>query len=89
MSTDIKEDFLEVDQNIPGQNYVCLSFVSPEKILKEKEVFFNTSFGVQGGGFIIIETKLNFVEHFIKLTFFIEIIKKFRLEKLIKCLLIL
>ena len=51
--------------------------------------FFNTSFGVQGGGFIIIETKLNFVEHFIKLTFFIEIIKKFRLEKLIKCLLIL
>ena len=44
MSTDIKEDFLEVDQNIPGQNYVCLSFVSPEKILKEKEVFFNTSF---------------------------------------------
>ena len=27
----IKEDFLEVDQPIPGQNYVCLSFVSPEK----------------------------------------------------------
>lgn len=41
---DIKEDFLEVDQKIPGQNYVCLSFVSPEKVLKEKEVFFVTKF---------------------------------------------
>ena len=41
---DIKEDFLEVDTKIPGQNYVCLSFVSPEKILKEKEVFFVTKF---------------------------------------------
>jgi hypothetical protein len=28
----IKEDFLEVDPKIPGQNFVCLSFVSPEKI---------------------------------------------------------
>jgi len=44
MSTEIKEDYLEVDQNIPGQNYVCLSFVSPEKLLKNKEVFFSTSF---------------------------------------------
>jgi hypothetical protein len=41
---DIKEDFLEVDPKIPGQNYVCLSFVSPEKILKQKEVFFVTKF---------------------------------------------
>lgn len=32
-------DFLEVDQNIAGQNYVCLSFVSPEKVLKKKEIF--------------------------------------------------
>ena len=32
-----KEDFLEVDSKIPGQNYVCLSFVSPEKTLKQKE----------------------------------------------------
>ena len=32
-------DFLEVDQPIPGQNYVCLSFVSPEKVLARKEVF--------------------------------------------------
>ncbi len=41
---DIKEDFLEVDPKIPGQNYVCLSFVSPEKILKQKELFFVTKF---------------------------------------------
>ena len=32
-------DYLEVDNPIPGQNYVCLSFVSPEKTLKEKELF--------------------------------------------------
>jgi hypothetical protein len=39
MSKEIKEDFLEVDPEIPGQKYVCLSFVSPENILKNKEVF--------------------------------------------------
>ena len=27
---EIQEDFLEVDQKIPGQNFVCLSFISPE-----------------------------------------------------------
>ena len=30
---DVKEekvDYLEVDTQIPGQNYVCLSFISPE-----------------------------------------------------------
>lgn len=41
---DIKEDFLEVDPKIPGQNFVCLSFVSPEKVLKQKEVYFTTKF---------------------------------------------
>jgi hypothetical protein len=40
----IKEDFLEVDPKIPGQNFVCLSFVSPEKILKQKETFMTTKF---------------------------------------------
>lgn len=43
-TNELKEDFLEVDQKIPGQNYVCLSFVSPEKILKNKEVFFVKKF---------------------------------------------
>lgn len=32
-----EEDFLEVDNPIPGQNFVCLSFVSPEKTLMNKE----------------------------------------------------
>ena len=44
MSEEIKEDFLEVDPKIPGQNYVCLSFVSPEKLLKQKETYFTTRF---------------------------------------------
>ena len=34
-----KEDFLEVDQTIPGQNYTCMSFVSPDKIISEKKDF--------------------------------------------------
>jgi len=41
---EIKEDFLEVDPKIPGQNFACISFVSPEKVLKQKEVFFTTKF---------------------------------------------
>lgn len=36
---ELEEDFLNVDQRVPGQNFVCLSFLSPEKILKNKEVF--------------------------------------------------
>ena len=44
MAEEIKEDFLEVDQKIPGQNYVCLSFVSPEKVIKQKEFYFLTKF---------------------------------------------
>jgi len=35
--TKVNEDFLEVDKPIPGQNYACLSFVSPENIIKQKE----------------------------------------------------
>jgi len=44
MAEEIKEDFLEVDQKIPGQNFVCLSFVSPEKVVKQKEFYFLTKF---------------------------------------------
>jgi len=36
---DVVEDFLSVDNSIPGQNFVCLSFVSPETLLKKKETF--------------------------------------------------
>ena len=37
-------DLLEEDKPIAGQKFVCMSFVSPEKILKEKEVFFFEEF---------------------------------------------
>jgi hypothetical protein len=39
-----KEDFLDVDPKIPGQNFVCMSFVSPEKVLKKKELFITSKF---------------------------------------------
>lgn len=35
----LKEDYLEVDPPIPGQNYVCLSFVSPEEMIRKKAIF--------------------------------------------------
>merc|ERR1712070_586 len=38
------EDHLTVDKPIPGQNYVCMSFVSPEKLVKNKQVFFVQNF---------------------------------------------
>ena len=43
-NTEIAEDYLEVDNPIPGQNYVCMSMISPEKILKKKEVYFCKEF---------------------------------------------
>ena len=39
MSKESKEDYLSVDQPIPGQNYVCLSFVSPEKNILQKQLY--------------------------------------------------
>ena len=35
----VEEDFLEVDNPINGQRYVLLSFVSPNKLLKRKDLF--------------------------------------------------
>jgi hypothetical protein len=37
-------DLLEEDKTIAGQKFVCVSFVSPEKILKNKEIFFFEEF---------------------------------------------
>ena len=34
-----KPDYLEVDEAVPGQNYVCLSFLSPESLIQNKEAF--------------------------------------------------
>lgn len=39
-----EQDFLEQDDALRSQNYVCLSFLSPEEILKRKEVFFFEKF---------------------------------------------
>ena len=36
---ELEEDFLNVDNPVPGQNFVCLSFLSPEKILKNKDLY--------------------------------------------------
>ena len=36
---EIEEDYLDVDKPIPGQNYVCISFVSPEKVIQRKELY--------------------------------------------------
>ena len=37
-------DLLEEDKPIAGQKFVCVSFVSPEKIIKQKEVFYFEEF---------------------------------------------
>ena len=37
-------DLLDEDKPIAGQKFVCVSFVSPEKILKQKEIFFFQNF---------------------------------------------
>jgi hypothetical protein len=37
-------DLLEEDKPIAGQKFVCVSFVSPEKILKQKQIFFFEQF---------------------------------------------
>ena len=34
-----KIDYLEVDTPIAGQNYVCMSFLSPESLMQNKETF--------------------------------------------------
>ena len=37
-------DLLEVDKPIAGQTFGCFSFISPEKILKQREMFFFEEF---------------------------------------------
>ena len=34
-----QEDFLDQDPPLRGQNYVCMSFISPEDIIKQKNVY--------------------------------------------------
>lgn len=37
-------DYLEVDQALPGQNFCCLSFLSPDKVLENKDKFIMKKF---------------------------------------------
>lgn len=37
-------DYLTVDAPLPGQNYACMSFVSPENILADKSLYYTQSF---------------------------------------------
>jgi hypothetical protein len=38
------EDYLEVDAEIPGQKYVCMSFISPQNVHGRKDVLFIEKF---------------------------------------------
>lgn len=38
------EDFLDNDPPIRGQNYVCMSFISPDDVIVKKEVYFFNKF---------------------------------------------
>jgi len=39
-----KVDYLDVDQPVNGQNYVCMSFLSPETMMDNKHVFIVSKF---------------------------------------------
>jgi hypothetical protein len=41
---DVPQVFLEPDDEIRGQKFICLSFLSPEKVLKNKDVYFFSKF---------------------------------------------
>jgi hypothetical protein len=40
----VVEDFLDEDTELPGQRYVLLSFISPEKVLEKKDQYFFKKF---------------------------------------------
>ena len=65
-------DLLEEDKPIAGQKFVCVSFVSPDKILKQKEIFLFEEF-LKKWEFNKSMEKfhqfLNFVSYKYKLTF--------------------
>lgn len=41
---EVETDFLDVDRPIPGQNFVCMSFLSPEAAIKERYLWYVKSF---------------------------------------------
>ena len=44
VTSEPREDFLDADTEIRGQDYVCLSFISPESVLKRKDLYFFQKF---------------------------------------------
>ena len=65
-------DLLDEDQALAGQKFVCLSFLSPEKILKQKEQFYFERFIKQYDLFKSLEKFtqfLNFVSYKYKISF--------------------
>lgn len=65
-------DLLDEDQPLAGQKFVCLSFISPEKILKQKELFMFEHFLKQYDMFKSLEKFtqfLNFVSYKYKVPF--------------------
>jgi len=42
--TEEKVDYLDVDQPVNGQNYVCMSFLSPETMIENKHAFIVSKF---------------------------------------------
>ena len=43
-SAAVVEDFLDEDVEVPGQRYILLSFLSPEKVLERKDQYFFKKF---------------------------------------------
>lgn len=72
-------DLLEVDKPIAGQTFGCFSFISPEKILKQREMFFFEEFLKQweiNKSMEKFHQFLNFISYKYKLQFE-EVIKDF------------
>ena len=64
MATEEHEDYLNEDPAIPGQKWCLLSFLSPENVLKKKELYFFEQF--LSGFEVSVKTKL--VEEFLAKT---------------------
>jgi len=72
-------DLLEVDKPIAGQSFGCFSFISPEKILKQREIFYFEEFLKQwemNKSMTKFHQFLNFISFKYKLQFE-EVIKDF------------
>jgi hypothetical protein len=64
-------DLLDVDKSIAGQNFVCISFVSPEKIVKQKEMFMFEQF-LKGWGLNKSLEKFTQFLHFVSFKYHIN-----------------